>query len=258
MKYLLYEEKGHVGVLTINRPEALNALNSEVIAELTAKLDEIAASKIRCLVVTGSGEKSFVAGADIGEMKDLNPEQAEKFSIEGNVVMEKIENLPMPTIAAVNGFALGGGAEVALSCDIRIASENASFAMPEVGLGILPGYGGVQRLTRVVGISKAKELAFTANRVKAQEALTIGLVNAVHPAGELINAAMQMAEKIASNSPVGVQAAKKVANGSVGLTLDKSTRFEAKMFGMCFATNDQKQAMAAFVEKRKPEPFTGV
>ena len=257
MKYLLYEEKDNVGLLTVNRPEALNALNSEVIIELRTKLDEIALSDIRCLILTGAGEKSFVAGADIGEMKDFNTEQAERFSIEGNIVMEKIENLPMPVIAAVNGFALGGGIELALSCDIRLASENAVFSLPEVGLGVMPGYGGVQRLVRVVGIAKAKELAFTANRVKAPEALALGLVSAVYPIGELMDSAKRMAGKIAANAPVGVRAVKKVANNCVGLTLNDATRIESRLFGECFATNDQKQAMTAFVEKKKPEPFTG-
>jgi len=257
MDFLIYEVKGHVGLLTINRPAALNALNGAVLAELATQLDAIAGSDIRCLVLTGAGEKSFVAGADIGEMKDLSPEQAERFSIVGNAVMEQLENLPVPVIAAVNGYALGGGIELALACDIRLASENATFSMPEAGLGILPGFGGVQRLAREIGVSKAKELAFTTNRVKAPEALALGLVSAVYPAGELIDAAVAMAEKIAANAPAGVRAVKKVANGSVGLTLDKSTRLEAALFGECFATADQKQAMAAFMEKRKPEPFTG-
>jgi enoyl-CoA hydratase len=257
MQYLLYEEIGCAALLTINRPDALNALNGAVLSELIAKLDEISASNIRCLIVTGAGEKSFVAGADIDEMKDLNPKQAEQFSIEGNAVMEKIENLPMPVIAAVNGFALGGGFELALACDIRLASETAVFAMPEVGLGILPGYGGVQRLTRAVGLAKAKELVFTANRVKAPEALSLGFVSAIYPAGELLAAAKQMAERIAANAPLGVRAAKKVANDSIGLTMDKASHLESRLFGECFATDDQKQAMAAFLEKKKPEPFTG-
>jgi len=257
VEYLLYEVNDGVGILTINRPQALNALNSDVVRELTAQLDEIAGSDIRCLILTGAGEKSFVAGADIAEMKDCNAAAAEAFSIEGNAVMEKLENLPMPVIAAVNGFALGGGCELALSCDIRLAADNAVFALPEVGLGILPGYGGVQRLARVIGIAKAKEMAFTTNRVKAPEALALGLVNAVVPAAELMEAAGQMAAKIASNAPVGVRAAKKVANDSVGLTLDKATRLECALFGECFNTQDQKEAMTAFVEKRKPAPFTG-
>ena len=256
MSLILYEEKGHVGILTINRPDALNALNKALLLELTIKLDEISSSQIRCLIVTGAGEKSFVAGADIAEMKDYSPEQAEKLSIDGNTVMEKLENLPMPVIAAVNGFALGGGCELALSCDIRLASEKAVFSLPEVGLGILPGFGGVQRLIRVIGVAKAKELVFTGKKIKAHEALELGLVNAIHPHEELFPAASEMADKIAANAPIGVRAAKKIANDSIGLTLNDSTRLEVELFARCYASNDQKQAMSAFVEKKKPEPFT--
>lgn len=257
MKYILYERREQIGVLTVNRPEALNALNSSVVSELTRTLDEIAASDLRCLIVTGAGEKAFVAGADIGEMKDLKPEEAAEFSIAGNTVMEKLESMPMPVIAAVNGFALGGGCELALSCDIRIASEKAVFSFPEVSLGILPGYGGIQRLAREVGLAKAKELVFTTNRVKAAEALSLGLVCAVVPPETLMDAALEMAGKIAANAPIGVRAAKVVANASVGLPLSESTRLEVKPFSDCFRTADQKEAMAAFVEKRKPAPFTG-
>ncbi|MCL2408924.1 MAG: enoyl-CoA hydratase-related protein [Oscillospiraceae bacterium] len=257
MGLLLYEEIGHVGILTVNRPEALNALNSAVIDELSAKIDAIALSKIRCLIVTGSGERSFVAGADISEMKDMTREEAENFSAAGNAAMEKIERLPMPVIAAVNGFALGGGLELALACDIIISSENAVFGLPEVGLGIPPGYGGVQRLARIIGIAKAKELAFTTDRIKAPEALALGLVSAVYPIEELMDAAMRMAEKISANSPMGVWAAKVVANSSVGMPLTKAAGLETPLFGECFGTTDQKQAMTAFVEKRKPEPFAG-
>lgn len=257
MDYLEYTIQNDVGVLTINRPNALNALNSEVMAELGAQLKEIAASDIRCLIITGAGEKAFVAGADIAEMKDLSPAEATRFSETGNAVMEQVERLPMPTIAAINGFALGGGCELALSCDIRIAAENASFAFPEVGLGILPGYGGVQRMARAIGLAKTKELAFTAGRIKAEEALRLGLVNNVVPAAELLAAARDMAQKIAANAPFGVRAAKKVANDSVGLTLEKATRTECDLFGQCFATEDQKEGMTAFLEKRKPAPYTG-
>lgn len=257
MGYLEYKEEGGVGTLTINRPKALNALNSEVIAQLAAKLSEIAASPLRCLIVTGAGEKAFVAGADIAEMQNLNAAGGKAFSDAGNAVMEAVENLPMPVIAAVNGFALGGGCELALSCDIRIAAENAVFSFPETGLGILPGYGGVQRMARTVGLARAKELAFTGRRVKAPEALQIGLVNAVVPAADLMDEANKMAAKIAANAPFGVRAAKKVANDAVGLPLAKATRLEAELFGACFATQDQKEGMAAFLEKRKPAPYTG-
>ena len=257
MGYILLEEHGFVGLLTINRPNALNALNSEVIAELDAKLDSLVNSDIRCLVITGAGEKAFVAGADIAEMMDMNPEQAAAFSGSGNAVMAKIEQLPIPVIAAVNGFALGGGCELSLACDIRLASERAVFGLPEVGLGILPGYGGVQRLVRTIGAGQAKELAMTARRIKAEEAYALGLVNHVYPADELLDAALQLGKTIAENAPIGVKAVKEVANASVGKSIAETVGLEQEAFGKCFATQDQKQAMKAFVEKSKPAPFTG-
>lgn len=257
MSFVLFEREGFVGKLTINRPEALNALNTELLNELGAKLDELAKSDLRCLIVTGAGEKAFVAGADIAQMKDLNAKQASQFSDDGNNVMEKLENLPFPVIAAVNGFALGGGCELALSCDLRIAADNAAFSFPEVGLGIIPGYGGMQRVMQVVGIAKAKELVYTTNRVKADEALTLGLVNAVVPKEELMDAATKMAEKIAGNAPLSVKYAKQVFSNSIGASYKELCKLESKEFGACFGTEDQLNAMNAFVEKRKPEPFTG-
>jgi enoyl-CoA hydratase len=258
MKYLLFEMKGDdIGLLTIHRPEALNALNSEVVAEFKACLADIAGKGLRCLIVTGAGEKSFVAGADIAEMKSLSPEEGKAFSVAGNEVMEALEGFPCPVIAAVNGYALGGGFELALACDIRLASERASFAFPEAGLGIPPGYGGIQRAARLAGLAKAKELIFTAARIKADEALAIGLVNRVYPAEQLLPEALSLAEKIAANAPRAIAAAKSVANGSAGLTLKEATRLESGVFGECFATADQKEAMAAFVEKRPHAPFTG-
>lgn len=257
MSLVLFEKKDYTGILTLNRPEALNALNTALLNELSEKLDEIAKSDLRCLIITGAGEKAFVAGADISEMKDLNSKEATNFGDIGNNVMEKIERLEIPVIAAVGGFALGGGCELALSCDIRIASENASFAFPEVGLGIIPGYGGIQRAARVTGIAKAKELVFTADRVKADEALRIGLVNSVVPREELMEAAGKMASKIAANAPFGVKMAKKVFSKNIGATLEQSWKQEREEFGACFDTGDQTNAMSAFVEKRKSEAFTG-
>lgn len=257
MSLVLFEKKDNVGILTVNRPEALNALNAEVVKQLQATLAEVAVSGVRCLIVTGAGEKSFVAGADISEMAAMSPQEARQLCVEGNKVMEAMEQLPMPTIAAVNGFALGGGCELALSCDIRIASEKASFSLPETSLGILPGYGGLQRLARLINPAKAKELAFTTRRIKADEALAIGLVNAVAPPEGLMDAAMEMAGQIAANAPIGVAGAKKVINESFGMTLAEATRLEADAFSACFGTDDQREAMQAFVEKRKPAPFTG-
>lgn len=257
MQFLEYIVEEDIGILTINRPKALNALNSALLAELTDLLEELHSTSLRCLIITGAGEKSFVAGADIAEMKDLTPQEAKAFSEAGNKVMELAERLPMPVIAAVNGFALGGGCELALSCDIRICGENAVFGLPEVSLGILPGYGGVQRLSRTIGLAKAKEMVFTARKVKAEEALAIGLADQVVPMAELMDKALGMAKKIAGNAPIGVRSAKQVANAGVGLTLADAARLECQAFGDCFATEDQKEGMTAFLEKRRPEPFKG-
>lgn len=257
MHYLKFEAQNDIGLLTINRPEALNALNSQVITELSTQLQEIAASSLRCLIITGAGSKAFVAGADIAEMKDLSVQEAQTFSEAGNQVMKQIESLPMPVIAAVNGYALGGGCELALSCDLRICGENAVFGLPEVGLGILPGYGGVQRLVRTVGLASAKEMAFTARNIKAEEALTIGLANQVVPAEELMDKAMKIAERIAVNAPFGVRAVKEVAQASVGLTVEKTFCLESELFGKCFSTEDQAEGMRAFLEKRKHAPYSG-
>lgn len=258
MNTLLYESRGHVGLLTINRPQALNAFNSEMVDELLALFAELGKEKLRCLIITGAGEKAFMAGADIAEMNALPFDKAVHYYCDAsNAAMEAVEQFPAPVIAAVNGYALGGGNELALSCDIRLASENAVFAQPEVSLGIMPGSGGIQRLMRAVGPGKAKELLYTTNRLKAEEALAAGLVNAVYPKDELMPAAVAMAEKIASNAPVGVQSTKRIANASIGMTLLDSYRLELEAFGNCFKTDDQKKAMTAFVEKRKPEPFTG-
>ncbi|MDL2307209.1 enoyl-CoA hydratase/isomerase family protein [Desulfovibrio sp. OttesenSCG-928-C06] len=257
MEYIVYEKRDLTGILTINRPKALNALNSSVVAEFSEFLDQLAKSEIRCLIVTGAGEKAFVAGADVAEMQGLSQSEAADFSDRGNEVMEKLEGLPVPVIAAVNGFALGGGCEIALSCDIRIASENASFSFPEAGLGIIPGYGGLQRMSRLVGIGKAKELAYTANRIKAAEALAIGLVNRVVPAESLMDSCLELAASIAANAPFSVKAIKKIINESIGLPLLETYRLERRLFADCFNTQDQKMAMAAFTEKRKPDPFTG-
>lgn len=257
MRYIRYEQREGVGYLTIDRMQALNALSSEVIAELAQQIDEIAHTPIRCLVVTGAGEKSFVAGADISEMKDLDKEQAMVFSDQGNAMMSKIESLSFPVIAAVNGYAFGGGCELTLCCDLRVASENAVFSLPETSLGIIPGYGGIQRLSRIIGLGRAKELVYTARRIDAQEALRLGLVNAVCPPSELLEQVSKMAVKIAANAPCAVQAAKQVFQESIGKTLIECLHLEREVFGSCFATKDQKIVMDAFVKKEKPQPFQG-
>ena len=255
MSYIKYEQNGFVGVLTIDREKALNALNSEVLADLDAALDAIDLDSTRCLIITGAGQKSFVAGADIGEMSTLTKAEGEAFGKKGNDVFRKIETLPIPVIAAVNGFALGGGCELSLSCDIRLAAENAVFGQPETGLGITPGFGGTQRLARTINVGKAKEMIYAGTKVKAPEALSLGLVSAVYPAEELMPAAMKLAERISANAPIAVRACKKAINDGLQVSIDEAIAIEEKLFGSCFETEDQKNGMTAFVEKRKPEPF---
>ena len=255
MAFVELEVKGQIGVLTINRPEALNALNDKVISELDKVLDSIDTNAVRCLIVTGAGQKAFVAGADIAQMSGLTKAEGAAFGKLGNDVFRKLETLPIPTIAAVNGFALGGGCELSMSCDIRLASETAVFGQPEVGLGITPGFGGTQRLARLIGMGKAKELIYTARNIKAPEALACGLVQAVYPAEELMAEAEKMASRIAGNAPIAVRACKKAINDGLQVDMDKAIVVEEKLFGSCFETKDQQNAMAAFVEKRKHDPF---
>ena len=255
MEFINYEVDGQVGIITINRPKALNALNSEVLKELDATIDAVDLDTIRCLVLTGAGEKSFVAGADIGEMSTLTKEEGEAFGKVGNDVFRKIETLPIPVIAAINGFALGGGCEISMSCDIRICSDNAVFGQPEVGLGITPGFGGTQRLARLVGPGMAKQMIYTARNIKADEAYRIGLVNAVYPQEELMAAAEKMAAGIAKNAPIAVRNCKKAINEGLDADMDEAIVIEEKLFGDCFESYDQKEGMAAFLEKRKVEKF---
>ncbi len=258
MEFINYEVDGAVAVLTINRPKALNALNSAVLDELSETIDSIDLSEVRALIVTGAGEKSFVAGADIGEMSTLTKAEGEAFGKKGNDVFRKLETLPIPVIAAVNGFALGGGCEISLACDIRICSENAVFGQPEVGLGITPGFGGTQRLARTVGVGMAKQLIYTARNIKAPEALRIGLVNAVYPIEELMGAAKKMASIIASNAPIAVRNCKKAINDGLQTDIDSGIETEEKLFGDCFETEDQRYGMAFFLDRNKDkvkEPF---
>ena len=250
-EFIKYEEEGMVGLLTINRPKALNALNSQVLEELDKTLESIDKNKIRALIITGAGEKSFVAGADIGEMSSLSKKEGEAFGKKGNDVFRKLETFPIPVIAAVNGFALGGGCEISMSCDIRICSDNAIFGQPEVGLGITPGFGGTQRLARLVGPGMAKQMIYTAKNIKADEALRIGLVNAVYPQNELLNEAKKLAETIARQAPIAVRNSKKAINDGLQVDMDKAIEIEEKLFGDCFETEDQKAGMGNFLEKDK-------
>ena len=256
MTHILFEKKGSVAIAAINRPQALNALNSEVLNDLNTLLDKIDADpEIRVLILTGSGEKSFVAGADIGEMFSLTKAEGEAFGKKGNDVFRRLETLPVPVIAAVNGYALGGGCELAMACDIRICSETAVFGQPETGLGITPGFGGTQRLARLVGAGVAKQLIYSARNIKADEALRIGLVNAVYSAEELMPAAEKLAETIAKNAPIAVRAAKKAINEGLEVPMDEAMAIEEKLFGSCFETADQKEGMGAFLEKRRHDPY---
>ncbi|MDE7267743.1 MAG: enoyl-CoA hydratase/isomerase family protein [Lachnospiraceae bacterium] len=258
MEFVLYEVNGAVGKITINREKALNALNSQVLEELDATLDAVNLDEVRCLILTGAGAKSFVAGADIGEMSTLTKAEGEAFGKKGNDVFRKLEVFPIPVIAAVNGFALGGGCELAMSCDIRICADNAVFGQPEVGLGITPGFGGTQRLARLVGAGMAKQMIYTARNIKADEAYRIGLVNAVYPAEELMAQAEKMASGIAKNAPIAVRNCKKAINEGLDVDMDKAIVIEEKLFGDCFETEDQKYGMAFFLDKNKEkvkEPF---
>ncbi|NTV79069.1 MAG: enoyl-CoA hydratase [Clostridiales bacterium] len=255
MEFVLYEQNGAVGTITISREKSLNALNSTVLKELDATLDAVNLDEVRCLILTGAGEKSFVAGADIGEMSTLTKAQGEAFGKIGNDVFRKLETFPIPVIAAINGFALGGGCEIAMSCDIRICSDNALFGQPEVGLGITPGFGGTQRLARIVGVGKAKEMIYGARNIKADEAYRIGLVNSVYTIEELMPAAQKLAAGIAKNAPIAVRNCKKAINEGLQVDMDQAIVIEEKLFGDCFESYDQTEGMTAFLEKRKVEAF---
>ncbi|MDQ7092701.1 short-chain-enoyl-CoA hydratase [Desulfosporosinus sp. PR] len=250
---LLLERQGNVAILTINRPKALNALNSDTLSELSTALDELGRdSGVKVVIVTGSGEKAFIAGADISQMKDFTPLEGRRFAQLGQATFRKFELLPQPVIAAVNGFALGGGCELAMACDIRLASENAKFGQPEVTLGLTAGFGGTQRLPRLVGTGLASELLFTGDIIDAQEAYRIGLVNRLYPADSLLAEAQKLAQRIAGRAPVAVQLSKTAIQRGINLDLDSAQAYEAEVFGLTFSTSDQTEGCTAFVEKRKP------
>ena len=271
MEFIVYEQKGAYGIITISREKALNALNSQVLEELDATLDAVNLDEVRALILTGAGQKSFVAGADIGEMSTLTKAEGEAFGKKGNDVLRKLETFPIPVIAAIGGFALGGGCEIAMSCDIRVCTENAVFGQPEVGLGITPGFGGTQRLARLVGAGMAKQMIYTARNIKAPEAYRIGLVNEVYAAetdaeGNVVKsakevmmaAANKMAAGIAKNAPIAVRNCKKAINEGLQVDMDQAIVIEEKLFGDCFETEDQQYGMAFFLDKNKEkvkEPF---
>ncbi len=250
MGFVDYEVKGSIAIITINREKALNALNSEVLDDLEKVFDGVDTNAVRCLILTGAGQKSFVAGADIGEMSTLTKAEGEAFGKKGNDVFRKIETFPIPVIAAINGFALGGGCEISMSCDFRICSDNAMFGQPEVGLGITPGFGGTQRLARTVGVGMAKQLIYTARNIDAAEALRIGLVNQVVTQEELLPTAEKLANTIAGNAPIAVRACKKAINDGLQTNIDDALVIEEKLFGSCFESYDQKEGMANFLRKK--------
>ena len=255
MGFVKLEKQGHVGIVTIDRQEALNALNSQVLSDLDAVIDQVAADdEIYVMILTGAG-RSFVAGADIGEMKGFSSIDGKKFGVHGGGVFLKLENLSKPVIAAVNGFALGGGCELSMACDIRLASEKARFGQPEVGLGITPGFSGTQRLPRRVGVAKAKELIFSGKQIGAEEAKRIGLVNEVYAAEELLNKAVEMAKSFTANAPIAVKYSKACIDRGMQMDIDNGIALENELFAMCFATEDQKEGMGAFLEKRKEKHF---
>jgi len=255
MSFVKAQQEGQILILTLDRPEALNALNAQVLDDLSAALDAVDVNAVRCLIFTGAGDRAFAAGADIAAMADMEPDEAAAFSRRGNDLFRRIETFPLPTIAAVNGYALGGGCELSMACDMRLCSENAVFGQPEVTLGITPGFGGTQRLMRLIGMGRAKELIFSARTVKAPEALSMGLVNAVYPQSELLPAARKLAERISRNAPIAVRACKAAMNEGIDLDMDQAVDAEVREFSSCFETEDQKRGMNAFLNKQKNVEF---
>lgn len=255
MAFVEVTKQGHIGIVTMNRPEALNALSKAVFADLDNALDQVEHDDdIYVVVITGAG-RAFIAGADIGEMANMNVADGLAFSELGNRLLMRVDMMEKPTIAAVNGFALGGGCEMALACDIRIASEKAKFGQPEVGLGIIPGFGGTQRMARIIGTAAAMELIYTADVITAERAKEIGMVNYVVPADALMDKAMEVANKIAANAQLAIRASKLAIRRGIDCDISTAVTYEALAFATCFGTEDQKDAMKAFVEKRKLDGF---
>ncbi|MCQ4636895.1 enoyl-CoA hydratase-related protein [Anaerovorax odorimutans] len=253
MKYIKREQRKSIEILSINKPEVLNALDGEVLSELEEAVDAIAENtEARALIITGEG-RAFAAGADIAAQSVLDTQGGRRWGQKGSAIFRKIELLEIPTIAAVNGFALGGGCELALSCDLILASEKAKFGQPEVGLGITPGFSGTQRLPRRIGVGKAKEMIFTGEIVRAEEAERIGLANKVIPAEKLMEEAVLLAEKMIGNGPIAVKYSKAAIDRGLDVDIDTGIRIENELFAMCFATEDQKEGMKAFLEKRNAE-----
>lgn len=252
-KTITIEKEGRVAILTINRPEKLNALSSVVHIEGVRALDELRADdSVRVVVITGSGERSFIAGADISEFDGKTP-VTQRATFQERTLFNTIDTFPKPVIAMVNGFCLGGGNELALACDLRICSENSRFSQPEINLGIIPGGGGTQRLTRLVGEGRSMEMCLTGDMIDAQAAYRFGLVNHVHPQAELRDKTMELASKIAEKAPIALQLVKEAVKFASRSNLDEGLRREVDLFAICFSTEDKKEGVSAFLEKRKPE-----
>ena len=252
-KNILLSFEGEIGILTVHRPKAMNALNMETLQDIQRGIQEVKDHpEMKALIITGSGEKAFVAGADISEMRGMNSIEALNFSKLGHLTLKMLEDLDRPVIAAVNGFALGGGTELALACDFIYASENAKFGQPEVALGIFPGFGGTQRLPRLIGKAKAKELIMTGKHISAREAFELGIVNRVFPQASLMEETQKVALQIAANGVIAVRLAKMVINAGFNMDLTEACSLESYAFSFGFTTEDQKEGMAAFLERRKP------
>ena len=256
--HILFNVAQGVATLTFNRPKVLNALNSELLAEFAHALDALRSDEaVRVLVLTGAGERAFVAGADINELATLNALGAKHFAQQGHAVIARLQELPLPVIAGVNGFALGGGMEIALACDFIYAAEEARFGLPEISLGLIPGFGGTQRLARLIGRNQAKELIFTGKMIDAAQALDLGIVNRVFAGPELMPGVMKAAAGIAAKGRVSIRAAKQVINSGMNVDLDTGCRMEVDAFALCMASEDAREGTAAFLEKRKAE-FRGL
>jgi enoyl-CoA hydratase len=254
---ILFEKEGAVGVLKINRPKSLNALNPATLRDIAACLEEVHQDQsIRCLVVTGEGDRAFIAGADISAMVSMSALEGKLFSALGLSVLRKLEELPIPVIAAVNGFALGGGTEFALACDLIIAADKAKFGQPEINLGVIPGFGGTQRLARRLGLPRARELIYSGDMIDAETGFRYGLVNKVVPAAELMSEVKAMANKLAAKPPIAIRQAKAAINAGIDMDLENGCRYENETFALTFATEDKVEGMKAFLEKREAK-FTG-
>ena len=254
---ILFEKDGATGVLTVNRPKSLNALNPATVQEITTCLEEVRRdSAIRCLIITGAGDRAFVAGADISAMVTMTPLEGKNFATAGLNVGRTLEEFPIPVIAAVNGFALGGGTELALACDLIIAADTAKFGQPEINLGVIPGFGGTQRLARRIGLPLARELIYTGDMIDAETAARYGLANRVVPLADLMTEAKALAQKLAAKPPIAIRQAKAAINSGIDMDIANGSRFEAEAFAMTFATEDKKEGMSAFLEKRAAK-FTG-